>query len=376
MVPYIGYMTASSRKIEDNRAELDLMMQDLAQAPEVYRPTHHWQLLEPVIYSWLESHSLNDFRALDSQAMRPFAGGSFVTDLSKYTDGSFFRRAVDTILAALSARFPKLVAHPSRSYLIRYENDIRTIITVLWNSLLTEMYPGKLPEISDSKIGNPFDVVTVGSQDITISLIRNLARYLYVDSKVDFQTLKTVLELGGGSGSQIEVNLRLSPHLKYMICDLPPQLYIAQQYLQAAFPGAVMPYSSSRTIESFEGNEFDAYSIVCIAPWQIPMINFKFDLFWTANSFQEMEPDVVRNYCEFVNKFTQSWVYLLQKKEGQQKVESGSNSLGSMAPPTMEHYVRYLNSFELVDLTPALRLPDPTKSPIHHMLFKRITHDR
>ncbi len=368
-------MTRRTVKIDDNLNELDLMMQDMASAPREFRPTEHWQLIEPKTISWLRKNSLNNSRDLESREITGFGSGSHMTELSLFVNSindSLCTKLTDKVLDALSRRLPKLLKYPSQLFLVEYEYRMRRIVTHLWKNLVSEMYPGKMPEISDSGLGNPFDIVTVNSKNITTSLIKHIERFLYVDSKIDLRSVNSVFELGSGSGMQVETNLKLSPHLKYVICDIPPPLYVAQQYLQAAFPGDVLAYSKSRGIKIFEGKEFEKYRIVCIAPWQLPSVKNSFDLFWTTSSFQEMETHIVKNYCEYVNKIICKWAYLLQKKEGQRQVKAESQIGGSLDPPTLEHYVKYLSNFDLIDISPGLRFPEPDKTPIHHMLFKKI----
>jgi len=52
----------------------------------------------------------------------------------------------------------------------------------------------------------------------------------------------------------------------------------------------------------------------------ISKINFNYDLFLNVSSFQEMEPDVVENYLNYVNKQT-NWAFLFEAMKGKEIVK-------------------------------------------------------
>ena len=52
----------------------------------------------------------------------------------------------------------------------------------------------------------------------------------------------------------------------------------------------------------------------------ISKINFNYDLFLNVSSFQEMEPDVVENYLNYVNKQT-NWAFLFEVMKGKEIVK-------------------------------------------------------
>jgi len=78
--------------------------------------------------------------------------------------------------------------------------------------------------------------------------------------------------------------------------------------------------------------------------WQFPLLtSFKFDLFWNAASFGEMEPDIVKNYISYIRNNCQS-IYLLQARHGK---ESSSTS-GVVSPIKFNDYNSILGNFKLI----------------------------
>ena len=84
--------------------------------------------------------------------------------------------------------------------------------------------------------------------------------------------------------------------------------------------------------------------------WKFPLVDkMAVDLFWNAASFQEMEPDVVANYLQYVNKSARN-VYLQELMEGQIKAK-GVGSKGVIQKTTLEDYQKGLSQFNMVNLS-------------------------
>lgn len=84
--------------------------------------------------------------------------------------------------------------------------------------------------------------------------------------------------------------------------------------------------------------------------WKFPLLkSFKFDLFWNAASFGEMEPDIVKNYLSFIQSNCE-FIYLLQARSGK---ESFTTS-GVVTPIKFSDYMSMLNNYELIYESDAL----------------------
>ena len=47
--------------------------------------------------------------------------------------------------------------------------------------------------------------------------------------------------------------LKLYPSItKYILCDIPPQLYIQERYLEAVFPGEVTDFMETRSLKTID----------------------------------------------------------------------------------------------------------------------------
>lgn len=199
------------------------------------------------------------------------------------------------------------------------------------------------------------------------------SQYVYVKRFVDFNKIDGVLEIGSGYGGQVEVLLKAHPHLKICIVDIPPQLYIAEQYLSACFRNLVYWYKLSRKNKNITSDIFERYKIIILAPWQLDDIkDMRFDLFWNSASFQEMEPEVVENYARYIQRLVSKWLYLRNQPEGSTIVPGREKNVENQT--RLEHYIRFFSDFELIDRSPAKVIPNVKSAERYdHMLFRRKT---
>ena len=180
-------------------------------------------------------------------------------------------------------------------------------------------------------------------------IISYYLHYVYCCNFLDFNSIGTIVELGGGAGKQVEVIKKLHPHIRFLLFDIVPPLYVAQRYLQTVFPDDVISYRETRKMTSIP--EIGERKILIFGNWQFPLLeNVKIDLFWNASSFQEMEPDIVGNYLHYVNSQADS-VYLQELMGGSHVGRPGK--FGVLTPTTLKDYEKGLDNFRLLDLSPS-----------------------
>ena len=179
--------------------------------------------------------------------------------------------------------------------------------------------------------------------------------YAYCSNFVNFDTIHSMMELGSGSGKQIEVIKKLHPDACFYVFDIPPQLYVCQQYLSALFPDSVVPYEKTRSMKSIP--EERKGKIFIFGTWKLPEItNLSYDLFWNSASLQEMEPHVVLNYLGFVNAQAK-YAFLFETMIGT-IVAASPGSHGVLERTTFEHYEKGLKNFKLRDMSRAVTIPN------------------
>jgi putative sugar O-methyltransferase len=201
-----------------------------------------------------------------------------------------------------------------------------------------------LAKFSASTVGNPQDIYEIKGQLHTTSLLYYYLQYAYCCQFINFNSIKSVMEIGSGSGKQVEVIKKLNPHLTFYVFDIAPQLYVCEQYLSALFPDSVVSYRQTRKMATAPSQNEE--KIFVFGNWKLPELsNLSYDLFWNSASFQEMEPKVVLNYLKFVNEQTQ-FAFLHEAMNGKE-VAFRKGEHGVLRQTRLEHYKEGLSSFEL-----------------------------
>lgn len=149
------------------------------------------------------------------------------------------------------------------------------------------------------------------SHDLLQSLDEFYAIYPHIKNKNEHII---TAELGAGYGRLGYVFLNAIPKSTYIIIDLPGSLIIAQYYLQKVFSKEkILTFQKSSKIKKLDRKTLSKYSIVFLAPWQLPDIEDKtLDIFINIYSFQEMTMKQVKNYFSLIDSKCKGLFYTKQ----------------------------------------------------------------
>lgn len=343
----------SCLQVDDAPELLETMLNDLKQAPHLYQPTNYWQVYETEFLHELRTVGLKDFRRRKKSVLSRFGA----TDLNEkrffdYKNKENFIRFFSKlpnglkILAFMDSVINRIL------YYIPFFNYIKKHADFRYTAKLGAKYhAGSIKNTDVSLAGNPSPVTRIRERNYTPGFLYYYLRYVYCSGFINFDNIKLIVELGSGSGKQTEVIMKLHPELVYIIFDIPPQLYVCQQYLKKVFPDSVVGYEVTQKFTTFP--ELKKGMIYIAGTWNFPLIAYlDIDLFWNAASFQEMEPDVVENYLSFVSKVSK-YIYLQQNMTGKETaVKYGER--GVLEPVTFEDYKKNLSGYTLADISPCL----------------------
>jgi len=333
--------------IHDDPAILDKLLYDMNSSSDLWKPTHYWAVEEEVLMPTIRKEGIAYFRASGNSAFITFG----VTSIPPMLIGGVVRKNVSKrithkILRTLRLEEPALESHV---------HEHRQTFTAFQNTcfqLVLQSDPDKeILTIADSGLASPRDLFSPDGHketQYTVAFLRYFWQYLWLRKFIDFKRIKVILELGSGYGGQAEVLCKLHPHIKYIICDIPPQVYVAEQYLKSCFPGGVISYLETAGLGSIDIEDIGSKRIMVLAPWQLERVTGNVDLFWNSASFQEMEPNIVRNYVSVVQPLTSQYVYLLQLPAGQTMAKEEGERYGVMKQTRLEHYIEYFDKFTLI----------------------------
>jgi putative sugar O-methyltransferase len=363
--------------IKDDITTLNKMMGDLQKAEYWYKPTNYWKIYQEHLMPVINEDGVSRFRGSESKVFSSFG----VSQPPHTLVGSFL--GVQDIRGSIIGHLMLSFLRKSRLYKLVIKQHRKTYAAFQKACFLLAAGDDSKQElltISDSGLAAPLDQFQpLSSHDnqYTLSFLRYYYQYRWIKKRVDFSKIDTILELGTGYGGQIEVIRKLYPNIKFLVCDIPPQLYVAEQYLKSVFPGEVTGYLETSTMERIDLTKMKPITI--IGTWQLPKVESSIDLFMNSASFQEMEPDIVENYLNIIKPLTKRYIYLMQLSEGH-KVASKPGEVGVLKQTTLEDYKRFLqDKFKLGAIEEAIGFASGREGTqflhIHnnsfHMLFNQ-----
>lgn len=206
-----------------------------------------------------------------------------------------------------------------------------------------------LMQFSESEAGNPVEQFTFEGQHYSKGSLNYLRGLAFMKKHVDTSKIKSILELGGGYGVLGEILLTAGENLFYVNVDIPPLAAVSTYYLSKVLgQDRVLAYDKTRDMDIIDVEEIrKEYDCVVICPWQMPRLRGNFDLFVNYVSFQEMEPDVVRNYVTIVEKMTKRYVLLRNSKFGK-NVARKKGEIGVITPLTSDETIAMFENFRPV----------------------------
>jgi putative sugar O-methyltransferase len=349
-------------QVEDDPGLLDLMLEDLHAGPALYQPGNYWANYEKILVPELRTSGLRDFRRRRASIVNTFGAADFAPITAELNTPpanpeSNRRVRVKRLILELAQRVrpaSRALRALGGSYVGASLEGVRQLCYAYASAYGKSNGAKPLEDFSASTAGNPEDVFDVDGRTYTTSMLQSYMLYAYCCRFANFDAIQSVMELGSGSGKQIEVIRKLHPHLSFFLFDIPPQLYVCEQYLRAVFPGSVVSYRDTRALQGI-GRPVPG-SIYMFGTAKLPELeDLRWDLFWNAASFQEMEPDLVLNYLAFVNRETRRHVFLQENMEGMHQARRRGEH-GVLQRTTMEHYQQGLPDFGLVDLCEAIDL--------------------
>lgn len=320
---------------------LDMMLEDMAAAEEAYRPTQFWQIAAKSLLDEVAMHGIDSFRSLPgplSYFVPTYGFPGAHAEPARFDE-------VRAALARLPLGDPRCTAHLERllSGEAQAESDFRVLLAA---------DPGDSPHLDrfdESSVGDPQEQFVFNGRRFSRSSLNYLLGLAFLKRQCDLSTVKVVLEIGGGFGSLGEILLQ-DPRNSYFYLDvdIPPTIYFATHYLSRIHgENAVLGYAEARAMDRIRIDEVSGtYRAAMLASWQLAKLEGKVDLFVNFISFQEMEPEVVRNYLQQVDRLATRFVLLRNIREGKAKAPT-PEALGVRDPISGEMYDGYLPNYRL-----------------------------
>ncbi len=307
-----------------NKKVLTEMLEELKKAPEVYQPSNYWIEAGRTHTQRLFSGGLDNFKR--SINLKYFNWGIL----------GILRHQLSPILLEMRRRnfAPIFESHfinprsemrfdkesPNLFLRIIYAESFgivsaliyKIFIASLWEYVSREDILKILSKIEEPLIGNPF-LVAYKKRSLSQDLCNSVHEFYSITKEIDLNKRMDVAEIGAGYGRLAYVFLKAIPKISYTIIDIPPALFISQDYLSKVFFGEKIfyfrPFGSFKKVK----NEFESAKIRFLMAHQIEYLPEKyFDHILTVSSFHEMTRKQIRNYIAHVDRLTKGYFYTKQ----------------------------------------------------------------
>lgn len=328
-----------SIQVSDNPSLLKKMMDDMEQADKFYKPTKYWNYGEKRFLPELYSRGLYNFRRRKKSVLTYF----WATDLKikpeirhRFAKKPFvaFAEALNFIFTRSNLITPGLSQiNPEEITPYFYTHVKKKFASVGWN----------IKKCPTSKVGNPEDLVEIDGSLWTMSHLQHCSMIADAARFIPFSQKMIYFGLGEGLGRTAEILGQLYKGATFILTDIPPQLYVCNQYLKKIYPSRIIDYSESVKLDPKKSSTLNRIKgkVVILPPWKMPEWQLKISIFWNSASFQEMEPNVVVNYLNLVKKMNPEWVYINALPKGNTS-NKAKGSRATKRPIKDSYYIQTL----------------------------------
>jgi len=320
---------------------LNLMLNDMNNQDLLFKPTEFWKYGSSLIIDELNNNNIDSFRALNITRGYFVPGYSAVEYLNNKDKYNYI---IDDFNNVVTDK--RLITKLKRLFI--GQNDAFSDYRVLNVSNIDKSpYTSK---VSESRVGNPIEQHTFDKRNFSRSFLNYLLGLNFLKQTVDTSCIKTVMEIGGGFGTLGEILLGDKRNdIFYINADIPPVGFVSSYYLQEVFGKEnIACYDTTKDLDIIDINQFkNSHKALNICSWQVPKLKGTIDLFVNFISFQEMEPDVVKNYCKYIEELNPKYILLRNMLEGK-RIKSDEYLAGVNDPILGDDYNKFLPSYKLI----------------------------
>lgn len=201
---------------------------------------------------------------------------------------------------------------------------------LLFLNLIKINYYEKLKSLDDEGyvgFGDPY--IDIEGIKVTSDKINSLFDFDKINRFCNLNNQKTILEIGAGSGRTSQCIMTFNSNCKYVICDIPPALFISYERLRKVFKnkkvGLLYNYQNNNQRNEFDGgggsseqdlnSQINYYDISFIMPHQLSLFNSRFfDLTIAIDCLHEMDKKTINKYINNINKISKAFYFSVWKK--------------------------------------------------------------
>ena len=171
---------------------------------------------------------------------------------------------------------------------------------------------GKLNDKTYLESNNPF--IKIDKYNISSDKIISLFDLQKIEKFIEIKDNFKILEIGAGSGRLSECILSTKEKINYVICDIPPSIYISFKRLKSAFPNKKINLFFDIDKKSLQRKVSES-EISFIFPHQLDYFNNNFfNMTLAVDCFHEMDKKTIKKYFDFINQISSNFYFSIWSK--------------------------------------------------------------
>lgn len=305
-------------KVRIKNKELYRMLDELSLGSKKYIPSDLWQMLSVSHTKMLGMYGFDYFkRYINGEYFDWKVSGIYLHQLQIF----FSEICRGNIKPILRSKFIGKNGPGKAFKKFEFLSKViyRLYVAYLYDYVSKIDHLGLLKKISEPSLGSPL-LVDYRDRFISQDLCNSVHEFYSITKETNINKELKIGEIGAGYGRLAYVFLKVLQKSSYCIIDIPPALFISQEYLRKLFPREKIflfrPFTNFKKIE----HEFKNARIKFLLPHQIEYLpEDYFDIMVNISSLHEMRRNQINNYIKQENRLTQGFVYLKQWKKAKAK---------------------------------------------------------
>lgn len=264
------------------------MVDYFVQTEDYRRLSEYWHWLNKKNIEQIASEGLGNYRQTVAK--------NYFTWVGQSLDNSYTRNLISQAQSAKSkAPLSELFRrHDLFSLDESVQHNLATVL--LHEYVIASGLSGPLSALDESGMGNP-PCIEIDGRRISQDMLNSVIEFRSVQEGQALGSSPVIMEVGAGSGRTAYCFMKLIPHARYIIVDVPPALFISQHFLSSQFKEkkifAFRPFNAYSDI----AKEFEASDIAFLMPHQLKLVERAFiDVFLAIDCLHEMTPSQVEFY--------------------------------------------------------------------------------
>ena len=262
--------------------------------------SNFWHLLNIASYDELSKNGLSKFGST--------IAGTYFT--FKVFEEEHIKESIDKIKNKninLSADIFKI--HNNFSY--KESLNYNLICLILFYNIADKDIYKYLKNLQDKTyLGYDTPYISLNNLKITTDKLVSLLDFDKIDRAFNLNNIKSILEIGAGSGRTSEAILSIKDNISYVVCDIPPAIYISFKRLKLAYPDKAIEYLVDIQNKDELNKKIKKNDISFIYPHQMELISKDaFDLTIAIDCFHEMDKKTIAHYFKNINNFSKNFYF-------------------------------------------------------------------